>query len=361
MKRINILIIGIIVAGATTFTGCKKDDKDEDLAANVLPSNFKVDIPDAISYTSGGKRAGGGEIYQNLATFIAIGEGASDVVQAIMWGIAVYNINQAMTLSYTSDEDGRTKDLVVVEGATYGGTTYGFKLTISDAQNSGNADGGIGMQIFWNTSPIKGMALLKPFNIDVTANTAYPDLMYSIEYSEDGSMGYDAHMIVELDGLPLGGDIYAISTLKMFAGKTGNTVDVYGNSEHPNAYFLDPAGTPGFDWAFVASGNQSTDIGVAEVGLPSNLLNSSDRIALLETNSIYNVFYNEVLTVWPGADSTDIAGYLVNTQSPGYFDANGFVQAGISPGNEHTTLENRLTALSPYNPKDINELTITFQ
>ena len=146
----------------------------------------------------------------------------------------------------------------------------------------------------------------------------------------------------------------------MFAGKKGDVVDVYGNTNHPNAILF--SGNVGFNWAFVASGNDVTDIGVAEVGLPPSDLDESDRDVLLKDYSIKNVFTTEINSVWPGIDPDLLAAYLTNTAAPGYFDnKNGFISGGVSPGAEWDVLTNRLTALSPYNPKSTSELVVTFK
>jgi hypothetical protein len=137
-------------------------------------------------------------------------------------------------------------------------------------------------------------------------------------------------------------------------------VDVYGNSNHPNAVLF--TGTPGLDWAFIASGNDSQNIGVAEVGLPPNSLDETDRTVLLKDYSIKHVFTNGILAVWPGLDQASLDAYLANTAAPGYFnDTVGFVSGGASPGAQYDGLVLRLDNLSPYNPKDISELNISFR
>jgi len=219
----------------------------------------------------------------------------------------------------------------------------------------------IAMQIFWDKNPIKGIAILNPYNIDRTTEPMYADAMYRIDYSEGGEMGYSHHMIVAIDGLPLEDPLtnpFSISTFKMFVGKNGDVVSVYGNSEHPNATFF--TGDVGFDWAFVAAGKESTDIGVAEVGLPSNTLNSNNRYELLVENSIKNVFTEQIYAVWPWIDSTSVQAYLYNTDAPGFFNQYGFVQGGTAPSPAYNSLVSVIAGLTPYNPAIINELEILF-
>ena len=45
-------------------------------------------------------------LYENLSFFIALGEGASEIVEEIMIAIAVHGINQPMELSFSGDDDG---------------------------------------------------------------------------------------------------------------------------------------------------------------------------------------------------------------------------------------------------------------
>jgi hypothetical protein len=151
--------------------------------------------------------------------------------------------------------------------------------------------------------------------------------------------------------------------MKMYVGKDGDRIDVFGNSDHPNAYFFTEK--TGFNWAFVASGYDKKDIGVAEVGLPPSNLDENDREVLLGDYSIKNVLTEEI-TQWfideigIRPDSSDLAVYLRNADAPGFFADHGFVQSGVSPGEEYDELVNQLSKLSPFNPKSVNELQIDF-
>ena len=359
------LALVVFILLTTISTGCKKDEVSE---GNKMPSKFKVDIPSALSRNTAGQKKSsteelqGNVIYQNLNTFIYVGESAADLVQAIMFSISVNNINHAMDITYTSNDDNRVKHLVVVEASDYENTSYQFQLTITDQLSENNADNGKALQVFWNTSPVKGIAIVKPYNCDRINNSTYTDAMYRVDYSEAGELGYDAHMIVSITGLPLANPLdnpYSISNLKMFAGKKAQNIDVYGNTEHPNAKFF--SSESGFDWAFVASSNESSNIGVAEVGLPSDSLDSDDRTILLKDHSIKNVFEQQISGTWPNLDSTSIANYLQNTSAPGYFNNSGFMQGGVSPGIEWDALYQRTISLTPYNPASIKELSILFK
>ena len=337
MKKINLLLV-LALLTLVFFNSCKKDKEEtEEVKESILPGSWGVNVPDAISNVgqtknlsaTNGDTLNGDEIYEHLRTFIAVGEASSQIVNAIITAIAVNDINEPMSLTYTSDEDGRAKHLEVVENSSFDGQTWEYKMTISDAGSQTNADGGNGLQVFWNRSPIKGIAILKPYNINRTENVDSPDAIFKIAYSEAGENGYSKQMVVDVTDLPNpNNDVYYMRALKMFAGKTGNVVDVYGNSDHPNAYFFDDTSI-GFDWAFVASANESTDIGVAEVGLPRNTLNSTDRNEILVTNSIHTVFNDQIVAL--GYDQEDVDNYLYNTDAPGYFVHSGFVQGGVAP------------------------------
>lgn len=369
MKKINLKVLVLLLAGLAFFYSCQQEADIPQPEGSILPERFGVDIPDALSsmnYSSGRvadiDTLQGNVIYSHLNTFIHVGEEAAEIVRDIIFGIRLYQINRPMSLSFESDEDGRTKNLVVVENASYDGENWEFKLTITDAASEGEADGGKGLQIFWNRSPIKGVALLKPYNIYRGSHMEMSETLFRIEYSESGDHGYENHMLVAIADLPLSHpleDPYAMSTLKMFAGKNGDIIDVYGNSNHPNASFF--AGNSGFNWAFVASGSESQEIGVAEVGLPPSNLDEPSREVLLAYHSIKEVFTREINEVWPGIDEESVDAYLHNTGAPGYFADHGFVQGGDSPGEEYDALEGRLNNLSPYNPKEVTNLSIVFQ
>ena len=368
MKKNYFILIGLILGLFFFFSSCEKDEDIPKQDESILPASFMVDIPNAISQSQSTQKSAtvdtlrGNQIYKHLTTFIHVGEGAAEVVEDIMTAIAVHKINKPMSFSYESNDDHRVKNLEVVANSSFDGSTWEFQLTITDADSEQNADGGKAIQIFWNRNPVDGIAILKPYNIDREHDGDAGDAMFRIDYSETGDRGYDAHMLVWIAGLPLDNALdnpYSMSTLKMFAGKKGDIIDVYGNSDHPNAIFF--AGNSGFNWAFVASGMKDLDIGVAEVGLPPSNLDEPSRSVLLEYYSIKNVFTREIYDVWPYIDSTAVAAYLYNTDAPGYFDNYGFVSGGTSPGSEYDEIESRLPNMSPYNPKEISNLAIVFK
>ena len=385
MKTRSLFSVAGAAMVALLFTACEMDNLKPKGEYGILPERFKVDIPNSLSNTNfkstsyKGTEAdtvNGNIIYGHLNTFIAVGEAAADIVVAAIWAIHFYDIEDVIFLSYTSDEDKRVKNLEVVKDVEFRNRTWEYRLTITDAESESNADEGIGMEIFWNNDPIEGIALFKPYNLNRDDNEMGPDAIAAIEYSEEGTGEYETYMIVEIAGLPLNEakhEPFAMETLKMFVGKNGDAVDVYGNSSHPNAQFNpNDEEAVGFNWAFVASGNDSKDIAVAEVGLPLSRSDISGREEILVDNSMKKVLTRELtnyvvsqyakfgLTLDPGEVAALIAPYLKNADAPGYFNANGFVQGGIAPNGEYATLESNIGSLIPYNPLTISNLEISF-
>lgn len=366
MKKLSVILAGVFLV-MLVFSSCKKQSFNQ----TSIPTTFKVDIPSSISSMDSSKSAKtdqvqGDDIYKNLRFFIAIGEGAGDIVQGIMQAVAKYDLSEAMTFSYESDEDGRTKNAVIEENVEFEGETWMFELTTTDVESEGDDVGGKALQVFWNTNPVKGIAIIYPYNVNRTDSAeAWNHGMFRIDYSEAGEYGYEQSMIVSISNLPTDNkDIYAMSSMKMFAGRNGDVVDVYGNSGHPNAYFFNSG--KGFDWAFVASGNQVSNLATAQVGLPPYTLDENSRDVLLNDYSIHSVF-TQLITDWyytenqTDIDSLTLAHYLGNAEAPGFFNQNGFVGAGTAPTADFNPLVENINALSPYNPKYIADLSIQFK
>lgn len=370
------IISGLFLAGlfSLTLTSCENNESIQP-QQDLLPQKFSVDIPQSLSNTNSvrsGRASGrikedtlqGNDIYLHLNTFIAVGEGAAQLVEEFINGIRKYKIDRIQSLTYRSEDDNRIKNLVVLSDVDYEGRLWDYQLTITDAESETQPDGGKALQIFWNKGrEISGIAIIKPYNCDRIQNVNAKDAVFRIDYTETSTLNYDAQMEVSISGLPLANplqDPFSVSALKMFVGKKGDAVDVFGNTDHPNAILF--TGNTGFNWAFVASGSDSKNIGVAEVGLPPSQLDETDRNVLLKEYSIRNVFTDEITAVWPGINQDLLAAYLSNTAAPGYFDAKkGFLTGGISPGAEWDELAPRLTGLTPFNPKVLHELAITFK
>ena len=374
--KTKILSMGImaLIAGII-MTSCEKSGMNTD-ESSILPERFKIDIPQSLSdnsevinnlkSTKAADSLSGNQMYRHLRTFIAVGEKSADILETLLRSIRIHKIEQVIELTYVSEDDDQLKHLVVEKNVEFEGRRWEYFMTISDVDSEPNEDGGVGLQLFWSKNPIEGIAIIKPFNLDQSERTMFSHAMYRIEYSEKRRGDYESYMIVSIADLPVGFprfDRFAMDGLKMFVGKNGDIIDVFGNSNHPNASFF--SNRCGFNWAFVASGSQSQDIAVAEVGLPPSLLNATGSEILLKEYSIKNVLTQEINdwfleTFGFKPDSADLAAYLGNADAPGYFANNGFIQGGVAPGDEYAIYEERIANLSPYSPKAISTMEIFF-
>ncbi len=368
--KLKYSFVSFLIAGSfIIFQGCLKDPANNKINSG-FPTTFKVDIPPSLSQTISRKSASadlsGKEIYQHLNNFIYVGESASDLIQDIMKSISTYGLNKPMEFSYVSDDDGLTKNVIIVSNSEFDGKTWEFQLTITDANSEGNDDGGKALEVFWNESPVKGIAILCPKNWDTTSLLSMKNTLFRVDYSEAGENGYSQEMTVYISQWGQDyADRFHLDNLKMFVGKNGDVVDVFGNSNHPDAWLIleEPVG---FDWAFVASANQTKNIGVAEVGLPISTLDETDRKVLLEDNSIKNVLSGQLReyvynTQGFYPDSTAISLLLTNADAPGFFNNNGFIQGGIAPSGDYNQLVSNIQLLSPHNPLNISQLKVEFK
>ena len=128
MKTLKMILLGAFVLTTLVYQGCRKTEVLPGEGDSILPDEFNVEIPSSISYetttdktsnkTGGGTSMGdtlnGNRIYHHLALFIHVGGKAGHMVHDIMQAIRVHNINQAMSFSFTSQDDGRVKNVVVI-------------------------------------------------------------------------------------------------------------------------------------------------------------------------------------------------------------------------------------------------------
>jgi hypothetical protein len=367
MKYLRLVFASLLLT-ALLLTSCEKNE--DELVQDTLPENFKVDVPSSLTSKTQQKSAkvselSGDEIYEHLRFFIGVGDEAAELVQAIIQSIRQHNLGQAMSFSYVSDDDGRTKNVVITENSEFDGQTWQFELTVTDAESETDEDGGYAMQVFWNNNPVQGIAILKPRNINHNDADGWSQGMFRIDYSEAGEYGYEQSMIVYISGLPTPEtDIFAISSMKMFVGKNGDIVDVFGNTAHPNAVLFESEA--GFDWAFAASGNDKSGLGTAEIGLPPYLLDENSREVLLGDYSILNVYTNLIQTWFfeeygSYIDDITLAAYLENAEAPGFFNQNGFVGSGTAPSDDFNELTESIQNLTPYNPLSVANLKVSFK
>lgn len=357
------------------FTSCIESFEREK-SNDFVPNRFKVEIPTSLSHqqtkgiyksaTAKNDTLSGKEIYSMLNHFIAIGNFAAIFTENMLNEIEKHNIQNYIFLTYNGDEDGRLKELSVDSPVDFDGKNWEYALTVVDAESKSEPDGGVAMQIFWNSGDIvDGISILKPYNLNRIADNITPETMYRVDYSELGNAYYDKTMTVSIANMSTNNsDRFRVDNLKMFVGEKDGIVELYGNSNHPDAQFF--TDESGFNWAFVASSNKELDIAVAEVGLPSSTLNSNSRSVILEEYSVKNVMEQQVtdwlLKEWNVIPTQNLLdSYLHNAASPGYFDTDGFVQGGEAPNENYTELENNIKNLNPFNPSSVSNLSISFK
>ena len=373
MKYLNVYKIEflLILLFSLLFLSCEENPEVQ-IQEEILPETFKVEIPQSISNDNvpingrtgsfSADSLSGEDIYHGLNTFIHVGDNASRMVENLIRSIRRFHINRPFFLTFQSDDDNRFKNLEVIKDVEFEGKIWEFMLTITDADSEGNDDGGIALQLFWNRRPVQGIAIFKPFNHDRVHEGNERVARYRIDYSKAGELGYDEHMFVGISGFSLEGpdaDPFSVRTLRMFVGKDGDEIDLFGNSHHPNARLF--SDQKGFNWAFVAAGNERIDIAVAEVGLPPSNLDEDDREILLGEFSIKNVFTKQIKNRFPDINPERLKAYLVNTEAPGFFDNQGFINGGTSPGPQWDPLVERIQLLAPFNPLETSTLEIKFK
>ena len=163
MKKINLLTLLSLVVLLLFAASCDDSIDTPPAKEDILPERFSIDVPDPLANPDAvnGRKDGrveegelnGNEIYELLSFFIAIGDGAGDLTEAILGGVSQFDVDGEFFFTYESDDDQRVKNLRVISDATYEGVDYQYSLTITDAESEGNDDGGKAMQIFWNKSP----------------------------------------------------------------------------------------------------------------------------------------------------------------------------------------------------------------
>ncbi len=140
MKKLSFYPFVALLMGVLFFTACENSDyngpglEDEN---SILPDQLTVDIPAALLEDVSSLKGApvvdtlkGREIYGHLRFFIHSGAHGSRIVKHIIYGIRRYNIDQVKTVTYESEDDGRIKNLVVVEGPEFDGRTGNTDLPL---------------------------------------------------------------------------------------------------------------------------------------------------------------------------------------------------------------------------------------
>ena len=364
MKRLIYLLAIVLIL----FAGCKPKHTGED--QSILPPSFTVDIPQALKSDKAPQEKVasdtllGAELYEYLRYFIFVCDNTAQIIQNVMNAIREYNLTQDVSFSFTGD-DGRVKNVVVKSNVLYDGEQWDYGMQITDAEMETNDDKGIAMQVFWDLNPVKSISLIKPSYINQIAYDSWDDAMVKIYYSEAEPLMYNKYMIVSAVNLPMDyNERFGVKNLKMFVGKKVTRTDLYGNTQHPNAWILIPD-HKGYDWAYVASAFPAEEIAVAQVGLPPDTLNESSRKVLLEDYSLYNVLKKEIRQWYYQEngnypDSLLLEQLLADAKGPAHFSNQGFVPASMAINPMFRDLENIIQQLSPYNPYEVANMKISF-
>lgn len=361
MKTIRISSLATIIFFAIMFViSCKKEDKEETVTTNIVPSNFYVDVPDAISanvsatYKQTNDTLKGPEIYGNLRAYIKVGENSAKLVHDIIQVIRQNNLDRPMEFNFVSKDDKRTKNVKITEGVVAENFTWRYKMEIKDQ------DGSKAMQVYWKNSPIKGIAILNFYNIDRRdVNLINKDVMYRVNY-EETTDNYQKQMLVTITNLPKQ-DNGSIRNFKMFVGKNNETVELYGNSEHPYLKIIDTNTVGGYNYAFAGRANELSNVAVAKVALPSCSLNNTQN--MFTDYSVFIVLRNAILKHYNSNDTAYVENVLKNAKTPGYFiGSQGFVSCGTNiPSNASFTSNFiNINSLEAYKPSEIATLSISF-
>lgn len=346
----SLLSISFMVA-------CSSDD--EVTRQVEIPSQFSINIPTSISSNAnlGGRLANdeegvikGNEIYESLRGFIQVGEGSAEIIELTLQIASAFEQQSVRSYTFESEDDLREKRIDLMESVTRGGVTYDFEMTMVDTENEDMA-----LQLLWNTSPVNGIGVLSLYHIDRVENAEAKDALIRIDYTEDDA-NYDATMTVSITGLEAAED-GDIDNLKMFVGKKGDVVDVMGNSNHPDIIIIDENFTGGRNYAFVARGDESTDLGVAKLALPPSATTTAD---VLVDFSVFAVLEAEIQAAG-FTDQDIIDAVLIEAQSPAYFNNDGFITSGAD--NKPASFSDSfvdLSGMNPFVPNDVKNLTIDF-
>lgn len=374
-RKLSLWMLGVLLSAASVIS-CNKDDNNSGPdAQNTFPDRLTVDIPSELSTLSSTKSGAatadekfdGKAMYANLRMFIGIAHGGAAYLDAMMNAIRVHKLNQPLDLEYAdTDDNGRIKHLVVKENQNYGGTEFRFGLSITDAVDEAEGNGP-GMQIFWSGNPVRGIAIIKQKYLNHSQNDL-GGATVMIEYTEASLADYDAEMIISIADLDMKSpevDKFSADRIKLFVGKKGDVYDLYGNSNHPNAYFGTKKPTEiGLNYAFVASADDANNRAVAEIGLPPMSLQAVTKAQIIDAYTVRKVLIEAVardynLTLEATENSESFKNAALNIDPPAFFANGSLVSTGTAPSAEYEGLIARKNALAPYSPKMVAEMKIS--
>ena len=367
MKK-SILLLALGFSLIHLFNSCKKDDIEPN--NHFLPENFSVYVPKLSVFSPLYKDVPtvlqGIHIDYSAADCISLSGHVAKMIDTTIAQIRKYNPNPKSNFTYLSEDDNRAKNVMIYENVEFEGRIWQYQLNISDADSEENADDGLGFQLFWNQSPLEGIAILRPSNLNMGKLDEFSRATFRVDYSE-ASNNYEKEMTVYIKGFEFRSFDYRyiMESLKMTIGRKENITVAYGNANFPDAKVFN--NETGYNIAIVAAGtnspisvssNSRQIIGTAEIGLPSNYLNSTDRKVILEDYSMKNVFANQLMQTEMDPGGVELC--LMGTSVPCYYDGIPSL-ATISPGPEYNECETALKSLVPFNPSDVTNLQINFK
>lgn len=352
------------VCSITLLTSCEEEEDFPNVNAIEIPENFKVDVPASLTPgNSSGRIANtqedaieGGDLYEALRGYIQIADGSAEIVESLMLHIRAIRSNNLTAFDFISDDDGREKSVEIVENPTVGGITWTAGLVMKDKE----ADA-LALTVYWNPSPLSGVATFNVYQFDRNNGVSTQNTYYQIDYSEN-STRYDQEMTVSISGIPLNtNDVWYVENMKMTVGKTGDITEVIGNSIHPTApFFVDDACSEGLSYSFVARADESKDLAIASLGLPSACVN--DNTDILKNYSLFAVLNTWFSNEFPNSTQELRDLVLEDAGSPAYFSkTEGFLGAGEANKPEEFTGDFvDIDNLSPFIPKTVADLSIIF-
>lgn len=360
MKKRHFIFTLFTFAFAALFVGCL-DETETPETKSILPASFNVEVPSSLA-TTGGLKAGdlsinGNDLYEMMRAFVFVGHSSAAIIHEFIGAIALYQIDKPMEFNYISGDDNRAKVLIVTANEMYENVKFEYKMVVRDVQNP--LEPATGLEMYWNRTPVSGVAIMQFYNLNRT-DAKNTNARIKIDYNESSS-AYDKQMIVSIAGLTIDGVNDNVDNLKMFVGKKGDRLDVYGNANLPDFQIIDQTHQNGYNWAFVAHVDASKNISVAKVALPPTTI--SNNTNLFTTYAMRKVLEEEIQIQYPLATQALIDQILANSSAPAYFDVNGFISCGdaipTTPSG-FTTEFIDLSAMNTYVPVYINALQILF-
>ncbi len=367
-KRFYIffLIISIL------FISCQKTIISRN--PDILPQKISVPIPHSLSANIQIDEKGGvanvpftgRNVYRYLRRFIYNSEKAVNLIDKQLKYLSNYNIAQNYSLT-VSGQDDRPKYIEIKTNQFFDGQNWQYSLKITDLQTeTEKPDSSLAMLMYWNLNPTKVCAIVFPFNIDRKKFYNSKNTVIRLDYTQKPNIKsrYDEVMTVWITKHPVNPlRRFSMQNLKIVFAKKGTRIDIYGNTSHPYAWLLLQRDTPGINWAFIASAEISKHLAVAKIGLPPNYINTDNRTIILDSFSVYNVLKSEYKQWFlerfgysPPQDS--VTKFLNQAMAPGFYNSDGFIQAGHSPNSNYDFLISNLQYLSPFNPYQISNLQI---